>query len=291
MNEMKPISNSRNNMYKVAILLLLAYAAFSSAMKDLNRLQEVAGNVQEITSDGLGGLAKVYSATRSLTEGPQVARGPETGSPESARMEVIAAGGPVELMGLERRTIAKSAIHGAVEFSPNEKQHRDTSVADIRTFRYFTSEISQAGNKIACDKKEQDNFAGKADKADKDVHLNVKNVHLNVLAQMPARVGFVRRGTNIERDFDVATSSPGRTMFRTIIHKIPVRTDGAQWPAVSEFKTLNEVIGLGPASAMSDNAETERLVGEVSDDFSFQLLDKVRRGAVTDEKNEWATHE
>lgn len=284
MNEMKPISNSRNNMYKVAIILLLAYAAFSSAMKDLNRLQEVAGNVQEITSDGLGGLAKVYSATRSLAEGPQLARGPEAGTPtESPRIEVIAAGGSVELIGLEREAVAKSANHGKAELAPDEKQHGDTKVADIKTAKHFRSEIAQAGNKIACDsrKNEQQNFAGKAD----------KDVHLKVLAQNPPVVGFVRRGVQIESDVDVAISSPARTMFRRIIRKAPARAGGAQWPGVSEFKTLNEVMGLRLASAKSDEAETERFVGEVSNDFSFQLLDKARQGLGTDETNEWATHE
>ncbi len=58
MNEMKPISNFRNNLYRVAIILLLAYAAFSTAMKDLDRLQELAGNVQSATTNGLGGLAE-----------------------------------------------------------------------------------------------------------------------------------------------------------------------------------------------------------------------------------------
>ncbi len=99
MKEMKPISNFKNNLYQVAIILLLAYAAFSTAMKDLDRLQEVAGNVQAATSAGLGSLAKVYSATKSLTEGAELARAPQGELTESARVDIVAAGGSVALAG------------------------------------------------------------------------------------------------------------------------------------------------------------------------------------------------
>lgn len=98
MKEMKPISNFKNNLYQVAIILLLAYAAFSTAMKDLDRLQEVAGNVQAATSTGLGSLAKVYSTTKSLTEG-ELARAPQRELIESGRVDLVAAGGSVALAG------------------------------------------------------------------------------------------------------------------------------------------------------------------------------------------------
>ncbi|HEU4479381.1 MAG TPA: hypothetical protein VFR80_12755, partial [Pyrinomonadaceae bacterium] len=116
MKEMKPISNFKNNLYQVAIILLLAYAAFSTAMKDLDRLQEVAGQVQTATSIGLGSLAKVYSATKSLTEGAELARAPQRESIESARVDIVAAGGSVALAGLN------DAAAGSANSCPVRKQ-------------------------------------------------------------------------------------------------------------------------------------------------------------------------
>lgn len=99
MKEMKPISNFKNNLYQVAIILLLAYAAFSTAMKDLDRLHEVAGNVQSATSNGLGGLATVYSATKSLAAGVEFAPAPLPQLTGSPRLDIVDAGGSVALAG------------------------------------------------------------------------------------------------------------------------------------------------------------------------------------------------
>ena len=107
MNETKPISNFKNNLYQVAIILLLAYAAFSTAMKDLDRLRQVASDVQSATASGLGGVAKVYSATRSLahsTADIEIAQAPETtSSAEPARVDIIAAGGSVALASFDAK--------------------------------------------------------------------------------------------------------------------------------------------------------------------------------------------
>ena len=99
MNEMKPISNFKNNLYQVAIILLLAYAAFSTAMKDLDRLQEVAGSVRAASYNGLGGLAKVYSATKSLADEAELAWAPQGELTAPPRVDIVAAGGSVELSG------------------------------------------------------------------------------------------------------------------------------------------------------------------------------------------------
>ena len=51
MNETKV---PENRAYKVTLILLVGLAAFSTAMKDLNRLQEMVSSVQEFTSQWRG---------------------------------------------------------------------------------------------------------------------------------------------------------------------------------------------------------------------------------------------
>ena len=175
MNEMKPISNSRNNMYKVAIILLLAYAAYSSAMRDLNRLHEVAGEVHQFTSQGLGGLAKVYSATRSFAEGPQLARGPVIeASIEYPRNEIIDAGGSGELTGFD---------HGSVPaITSDQKADRYSSVTHFREASYVRSESGSSEKQSACElrKKEQEKAIE-------------KDFKWRELAQVSTRMALLRR--------------------------------------------------------------------------------------------------
>ncbi|MFZ0062437.1 MAG: hypothetical protein WAL47_10415 [Pyrinomonadaceae bacterium] len=133
MNEMKPISNFRNNLYQVAIILLLAYAAFSTAMKDLDRLQQVAGNVQSATASGLGGLAKVYSATKSLAHGTpdiELAQAPETNSLiEPSRVDMIAAGGSVALASFDGNSAAK--VHSKLSCPLRKRELPKTANSDL----------------------------------------------------------------------------------------------------------------------------------------------------------------
>src|SRR4026207_1822051 len=128
MNEMKPISNFKNNLYKVAIILLLAYAAVSTAMKDLDRLQEFAGSVHAATADGLGSLARVYFATRSLTDTPEVARAEEVNVPETPHIDIIAAGASVALAGFDpdadfaTETLLRTKTHNAALCSLRKRE-------------------------------------------------------------------------------------------------------------------------------------------------------------------------
>jgi hypothetical protein len=150
MNEMKPISNFKNNLYQVAIILLLAYAAFSTAMKDLDRLQEVAGNVQEATSNGLGGLAKVYLATKSLADGAELARAPQGELTESPRVDIVAAGGSVALAGFDdAATSAKLScpVHKRTINKTMDKQLNWNVVAQVpRRVRFLRNDKISINN-------------------------------------------------------------------------------------------------------------------------------------------------
>ena len=52
--EMNETKVPENRAYKVTLILLVGLAAFSTAMRDLNRLREMVGSVQEFTSQWRG---------------------------------------------------------------------------------------------------------------------------------------------------------------------------------------------------------------------------------------------
>lgn len=253
MNEMKPISNFRNNLYQVAIILLLAYAAVSTAMKDLDRLQELAGSVQSVTTDGLGSLAKVYSATKSLTHDPEMAQAPTNAWSEAPRVNIIAAGGSVALAGVD-----------------------ENSAPGLRSNKLFANE--KVHNALACTLRKRE--LPKA--ADQDFKWNV-------VAQVPERMELLRHELPREHDPRIATLMRRGPRLRAIINKVPTKAGKRDWSNVSEFKSLADVIGFGLKAAQVEAAETEPQVETVED--APRYLFESKRNAGDSEKDDLATHE
>lgn len=254
MNEMKPISNFRNNLYRVAIILLLAYAAFSTAMKDLDRLQELAGNVQSATTNGLGGLAKVYSATKSLAHGPELAQAPTSNAwSASAHVNIIAAGGSVALDGL-----AEDAAPG------------------LRSNKLFANE--RVHSALACPLRKRE-----LPKA-----LD-QNLNWDVVAHVPQRMELLRHEFPRNDDPRIATLIRRGPRLRAIINKVPPTKAGkVDLSNISEFKSLADVIGFGLKAAQVEAAKNERLI-ETTDEATRVLVES--NSASDSEKDELATHE
>jgi hypothetical protein len=254
MDEMKPISNFRNNLYRVAIILLLAYAAFSTAMKDLDRLQELAGNVQSATTNGFDGLAKVYSATKSLAHGPEMAQAPKSNAWSGApRVNIIAAGGSVALDGL-----AEDAAPG------------------LRSNKFFVNE--KVHSALACPLRKRE--LPKA--VDHDLNWNV-------VAQVPQRMELLRHEFRRNDDPRIATLIRRGPRLRAIINKVPTKAGKGDLSNVSEFKSLADVISFGLKAAQVEAAETERQVETTEEATRF--LFESKRSASDSEKDDLATHE
>lgn len=254
MNEMKPISNFRNNLYRVAIILLLAYAAFSTAMKDLDRLQEVAGNLQSATVNGVGGLARVYSATKSLAHGTEIAQAPKANAwSETTRVDIIAAGGSVALAGFN-----------------------EDSAPSLRSNKLFVAE--KVHNALACPLRKRE--LPKA--VDQDLNWNV-------VAQVPERLELLRHEFPRDHDPRIATLVRRGPKLRAIINKVPTKTGKAEWSNVSEFKSLSDVIGFGLKAAQVEEAEAEQQA-ETTEEATRYLFE-LRRSAGDSEKDDLATHE
>lgn len=234
-------------------------------MKDLNRLQEMAGEVHQYTSEGLGGLARVYSATRSLAEGPQLAHGQVIGSTsEYPRGEVIAAGGSVEFKGFAGET-----GESVTELPIAPRTDRDSRIAGFRGVKYLTPEIITTGKGLSCEagEKQQEKSAE-------------KEFEWNALAQAPTRIAFLRGGARKTGDIDVALA---RGRARIKINKLPANSSGVQWPSVNEFKTFNEIISLRLLPAHNDAVEADKVIDESADEVSLPLLEKVKRGVINEE--------
>lgn len=110
----------------MTLILLLGLAAFSTAMKDLNRLQELVSSAQEFTDQWRDAdLIAVNDNAISTVEGscPNDASQPANSSAESDSSDV-AAGTAIEIERIEGDSIAEAAVGGDVEVVALRKANR-----------------------------------------------------------------------------------------------------------------------------------------------------------------------
>lgn len=133
-----------NKAYKVTLILLLGLAAFSTAMKDLNRLQELVSSAQEFTDQWRGAeLIAVNDKAISLVEGscPNDASQLAKASAESDSSDRVAAGTAIEIERIDGDSIAEPAVGGNVEVVALRKANRSASrlarpkYAQAKTFK------------------------------------------------------------------------------------------------------------------------------------------------------------
>jgi hypothetical protein len=106
-----------NRAFKVTLILLVGLAAFSTAMKDLNRLQVMVGSVQEFTSQWRGtdlAMLNVDSITANKLC-PNDSRQLINSFPESGVRDGNAQAIGNEIEGIDCETIAEPEVGGKVE--------------------------------------------------------------------------------------------------------------------------------------------------------------------------------
>jgi hypothetical protein len=143
MNETKV---PENRAYKVTLILLVGLAAFSTAMKDLNRLQEMVSSVQEFTSQWRGTdlvtlNEKPVSTNESCpNDAPQLVNSPAEGSTDG----IVPARG-IEIERIDSETITDPAVGGKVELVASRKANRNVphlARANYAPARNLKQEIS-----------------------------------------------------------------------------------------------------------------------------------------------------
>lgn len=292
MTEIKPISSSRSKSYKVAIILLVSVAAYSSAMKDLNRLQELAGNIHEVTADLLSGLPTVHAATvRWSSSCSSVV--PDRNSVEGFRWNGrVAPGGAIEIKGIHGDINAEPSTSGDVEVLANKKARRsDPNAVDIKV-------VEHAGGVTICVMypSEDPNNTNNCEPG-KGGHMNVRDndVRVDFMVKVPAGIGFVGRTVNGEIN---ATALSGNVVSNTVNGSIKISTSGyaqaktvngeisaklgdANWPDAIEFKTVNGAIDLDLPSTTSSEVEADTFNGGISSDFPLNSLGKMTRKHVS----------
>lgn len=128
-----------NKAYKVTVILLLGLAAFSTAMKDLNRLQELVSSAQDLTDKWRGAdVIALNEKTISTVEDscPNDPSQLATSSDDSDSSDSVAAGTAIDIERIYGDSIAEPAVGGNVEVAALRKANRTVSRLSHFRLRY-----------------------------------------------------------------------------------------------------------------------------------------------------------
>ncbi len=283
MNKNKPISKSRDTLYRVVVIVIVAAAAYSNLAKEFNRMEEVIGSAHQVTSEGLGSLAKVYAATRTLGESFQPVT-VQTASREASgwtMTPVTAMVGDIELKALDR--VNAEPLSGSQSNLLSNRAHVSAAKlgalnADEELQGLTASAITPPHDtslSITCDlaKREEMKLAETkgplrllAKLPESPAELRELSGSVNAEALVAALSSDQFSGT-VQRFIRIAKR--GNTRVRSINGGLPGRVNKA-WPQAGDFKNVNRTIAMDP-STISTEGEEPILTSEDSSDVHLNL--------------------
>ena len=267
--------------YKATLILLLSLAAFSSALRDLNRLQEFVSSMQEFSAEWLSaGLntaeAKDLSASESLCL-LNAAQG-ESASREFRWRGPVARGGAIEIKGINGDLTTEAASGDQVEVVATKKGRRsDPNGVAIKVVEH------SGGVTICAVYPSEDPGDPNTCAPGNEGHMSVRDndVQVDFTVRVPAGVGFIGRTVNggisatslsgnvtsYTVNGSVKISTSGYAQAKTVNGEISARIGDANWPDSLEFTTVNGEISLDLPPTVSTDIKADTFNGEITSDF------------------------
>jgi hypothetical protein len=146
--EMNETKAPENRAYKVTLIVLVGLAAFSTAMRDLNRLKEVVSSVHEFTSQWQGTDSVALSENSSLANEscPHDLQKVINASDKSGSVDALELRGNVEMEKIECESDTDAEVGGKVELVASKKVKRNVAQlarANYAPARNLKAEISE----------------------------------------------------------------------------------------------------------------------------------------------------
>ena len=307
MNNIQSNQSGEKKSYRVLLLLIVGLAAFSSAMNELNQLQNFtleAGKLVASWSETVMPTARASSpvvtascvdrvvvpSMPAMPNVPQImmiASVPQNASrsDEFRWNGVVAPGGSVEVKGINGEIIAEPSTGPEVQVIA-EKRSRNSDVNSVQV-----KVVQHAGGVTICalypNEYGEYRDCGPGDSESKNGSGNVRNndVQVNFTVKVPDRVGFVGKTVNGAIS---ATSLSGNVITRTVNGEIKLSTTGyaeattvngeiaarlgnSQWPNSLTFKTVNGEINIDLPPGVSTEVDAETLNGSINSDFPLEV--------------------
>lgn len=294
----QPVSEKKS--YRVLLLVIVGLAAFSSAMNELNQLQDLTFQA-----------GKLIVAWSDIVEPTVSANGPvisksciESSIQKSVNQSDefrwnghVAAGATIEVKGINGEIVAEPASGPDVEVIALKKSRRsDVNSVHIKVEQHAGGVTicalypNEDGEYPTACGRDDDNESGQKESSSNG---NIRNndVSVDFTVRVPARVGFT--GKTINGGIR-ATSLDGNVITRTINGSIKISTSGygeattingeiaaklgdGNWPKALSFKTINGGISLDLPSNLSASVDAQTLNGSINSDFPLQVISQEGR--------------
>ena len=285
--------------YRVLLFLTVALAAFSSAMNELNQLQNftlqtgsLIASLSDIVVPTVNASTPVVPTSCVLSVVPQ-----EVSHSDEFRWNGnITAGGSLEIKGINGGIVADAAGgSGAQVIALKKSRHSDVNSVHIK--------VEQNGNAVTicalypntrgeypatC----SSGYGNGTDDNSNSVRNN--DVSVDFTVHVPAQVAFV--GKTVNGGISV-TSLTGNVVTKTVNGSIKISTTGyaeaatvngeitakftdANWPNLLSFKTVNGEINLDLPSNLSATVDAKTLNGSINSDFPMNVTEVKGRKAL-----------
>jgi hypothetical protein len=295
------MNNSQGNpvgekkSYRVLLLLIVGLAAFSSAMNELNQIQDLtlrAGKLIAAWSDVVVPTASASGPLISTSCVPNAVPQSISQSDEFRWSGNVAPGATIEVKGINGEIVAEAANGSDVEVIAVKRSQR----SDVNSVHMKVEQ--HAGGVTICalypnEDGEYPTECGRdgdndSERRESSSSGNVRNndVKVDFRVRVPARVGFI--GKTINGGIS-ATALTGNVITRTINGSIKISTSGygeattingeiaaklgdANWPKALSFKTINGGISLDLPGNVSTSFDAQTLNGSINSDFPLKVI-------------------
>ena len=297
----QPVSEKKS--YRVLLLLIVGLAAFSSAMNELNQLQDLtfqAGKLIAAWSDIVEPTASANGPVISKSCIESSIQKSVDQSDEFRWSGRVAQGATIEVKGINGEIVAEPASGPDVEVIALKKSRRsDVNSVHIKVEQHaggvticalYPNEDGEYPSRCGRD---DDNESGDNESGRKESDGNIRNndVRVDFTVRVPARVGFT--GKTINGGIR-ATSLDGNVIVRTINGSIKLSTSGygeattingeitaklgdGNWPKSLSFKTINGGINVDLPANLSASVDAQTLNGSINSDFPLQVISQEGR--------------
>ncbi len=300
MNNIQSNQTGEKKSYRVLLLLIVGLAAFSSAMNELNQMQNLtfqAGKLMASWSETVMPTASASSPViaTSCVESVVAASVPQNMMFASFPQNVsrsddfrwsgaVAPGASIEVKGINGEIVAEPTGGSEVQVVA-EKRSRNSDVNSVQI-----KVVQHAGGVTICalypNEYGEYQDCGPSESERKGGSGNIRNndVQVNFTVKVPDRVGFVGKTVNGAIS---ATSLTGNVVTRTVNGEIKLSTTGyaeatsvngqiaarlgnALWPNTLTFKTVNGEISIDLPPGVSTEVDAETLNGSINSDFPLE---------------------
>ncbi len=293
--------------YRVLILMLVALAVLSSALKDIERLQQLASNLEELTAAVTGHSFFTASAATTSENGkhsalpltPTSLASPQTLAGEFRWTGRVATGQTIEIRGLNGDIAADGSSGSEVEVVANKQSRRsDVNLVSIKV-------VEHAGGVTICAIYPTDDpnrttvcepSGTAAENPSSNTSVVTKNdVRVDFRVRVPAGVNVAARTVNGEINAEalasnvsvktvngsIKISTSGYAEAKTVNGEISARLGNVNWPGSLQFKTVNGAINLDLPAGTNASVQAKTFNGTINSDFPLTILGKFGKREVS----------